>query len=152
MFAIKSLFTPMGWQFAMVSIHWECLDCSSLKMKKAEMLWQWLKKVVLSFLRSVFFRIFARQQQWSLFSGRRSDSAYLKYLYGLAGSKFYWQIDFDKLWFPWPLRYSDMNPLDFSFWGYMKEEIWKPSPSSIDEIKEKISEFWCPLTVRCWAA
>ena len=43
--------------------------------------------------------------------------------------------------FPWPPRSPDLNPLDFFFWGYMKNEIWKSSPATMEDIKEKIREF-----------
>ena len=49
--------------------------------------------------------------------------------------------------FPWQPRSTDFNPLEFFFWGYMKEDIWKSSPTRIDEIKEKISEFRASIDV-----
>ena len=39
----------------------------------------------------------------------------------------------------WPPRSPDLNPLDFSIWGILKDRVYRPKPNSVDELKEKIS-------------
>ena len=47
----------------------------------------------------------------------------------------------------WPPRSPDLNPCDFSLWGYLKSAVYNPLPKKIRELKanlereiEKISE------------
>jgi hypothetical protein len=42
---------------------------------------------------------------------------------------------------PWPLRSPDLSPCDFFFlWGYLKAEVFKRRPRSLDQLKEAIQE------------
>ena len=36
--------------------------------------------------------------------------------------------------FPWPPRSPDLNPLDFFFWGYMKNVIWKSMVAFLNKL------------------
>ena len=49
----------------------------------------------------------------------------------------------NSLWigFPWTRRSPDLNPLNLFFWGYMKNQILKSSPATMENIREKIQEF-----------
>ncbi len=38
----------------------------------------------------------------------------------------------------WPPRSSDLNPCDFSLWGYLKQRVYNPKPESLDQLKENI--------------
>ena len=40
----------------------------------------------------------------------------------------------------WPARSPDLNPLDFGFWGYMKDELFRQSPSrtSLQILKQDV--------------
>ena len=40
--------------------------------------------------------------------------------------------------FNWPPRSCDLTPLDFSFYGYVKNKIYADAPQSIQELEEKI--------------
>ncbi|EFN85682.1 hypothetical protein EAI_02991, partial [Harpegnathos saltator] len=35
----------------------------------------------------------------------------------------------------WPPRSPDMNPLDFFFWGYLKDCIYKTKPRNLDNLR-----------------
>ena len=48
--------------------------------------------------------------------------------------------------FIWPLRSSDLNPLDFFLWGYMKEDIHPAQPDSIAEVKQLIQNFMASIS------
>ena len=39
----------------------------------------------------------------------------------------------------WALSSPDLNPCDFFLWGYMKELVYKPLPTSLHQLKEKIT-------------
>ena len=39
----------------------------------------------------------------------------------------------------WPARSPDLNPCDFFPWGYMKELVYKPLPTSLHQLKEKVT-------------
>ena len=38
----------------------------------------------------------------------------------------------------WAPRSPDLNPLDYYVWGVLKESVYKPTPTTIDELSEKI--------------
>ena len=38
----------------------------------------------------------------------------------------------------WPPRSPDLNPCDFSLWGYLKGKVYNPKPKNIHELKENI--------------
>ena len=40
----------------------------------------------------------------------------------------------------WAPSSPDMNPCDFFLWGYMKEQVYKPMPVSMNALKNKITE------------
>ena len=48
--------------------------------------------------------------------------------------------------FLWPPRSLDLNPLDFFFWGFMKQKIKEANPRSLDEIKTSIASFVNSIT------
>ena len=39
----------------------------------------------------------------------------------------------------WEPSSPDLNPCDFFLWGYMKELVYKPLPTSLHQLKEKIT-------------
>jgi hypothetical protein len=41
---------------------------------------------------------------------------------------------------PWPPRSPDLSPRDFFLWGYLKAEVFKHRPRSLDRLKEAIQE------------
>jgi hypothetical protein len=41
---------------------------------------------------------------------------------------------------PWPLRSPDLSPCDFFLWGYLKAEVFKHRPRTLDQLKEAIQE------------
>ena len=40
----------------------------------------------------------------------------------------------------WPPRSPDLSPCDFFLWGYLKAEVFKHRPRTIEELKEAIVE------------
>lgn len=38
----------------------------------------------------------------------------------------------------WPARSPDLNPLDFCFWGYMKEKVYSVQVDSVEHLRERI--------------
>ena len=40
--------------------------------------------------------------------------------------------------FDWPARSPDMKPLDFCIWGVLKEKVFKPRPTTVEELKDRI--------------
>ncbi len=40
----------------------------------------------------------------------------------------------------WPVRSPDLTPPDFFLWGYVKDNIFKPNPTTIAELKTLIKE------------
>lgn len=39
----------------------------------------------------------------------------------------------------WPPRSPDLNPLDFFFWGYLKDNVFKfPRPANVQQLRDKI--------------
>jgi hypothetical protein len=41
----------------------------------------------------------------------------------------------------WPPRSSDLTPLDFSVWGYVKDKVFVPPlPASLEEIRARKTE------------
>ena len=38
----------------------------------------------------------------------------------------------------WPPNSPDCNPLDFFFWGYVMQHVYRTQPSTIDELKEML--------------
>ena len=37
----------------------------------------------------------------------------------------------------WPVMSPDLTPLDFFFWGYVKDRVYKTAVNDIDHLKEK---------------
>lgn len=38
----------------------------------------------------------------------------------------------------WPARSPDLSPLDYFFWGYLKEKVYKTKPQNLDELRNRI--------------
>ncbi|PNF39089.1 hypothetical protein B7P43_G04147, partial [Cryptotermes secundus] len=53
---------------------------------------------------------------------------------------------------PWPARSPDLAPCDFFLWGYLKAEVYKHRPHTLDElqtaIREEIAAIPPKMTVR----
>jgi hypothetical protein len=43
-------------------------------------------------------------------------------------------------WLPWPPRSLDLTPLDFYFWGYIKQCVYSVHINNIDHLKARITE------------
>jgi hypothetical protein len=43
-------------------------------------------------------------------------------------------------WLPWPPRSPDLTPLDFYFWGYIKQCVYSVCINNIDHLKTRITE------------
>ena len=41
---------------------------------------------------------------------------------------------------PWPARLPDQSPCDFYLWGYLKTEVFKHRPRSLDQLKGATQE------------
>ncbi|CAH2109244.1 unnamed protein product [Euphydryas editha] len=41
-------------------------------------------------------------------------------------------------YFLWPPRSPDLNPLDFFYWGYIKEKVYKKPVTSVEDLRERI--------------
>ncbi|CAK1582351.1 unnamed protein product [Parnassius mnemosyne] len=41
----------------------------------------------------------------------------------------------------WPARAPELNPLDFFYWGYLKENVYSKPIPNIAELRQKIIEF-----------
>lgn len=40
----------------------------------------------------------------------------------------------------WPPRSPDLTPLDFYFWGYIKQKVYAEEPTTAENMKERIRE------------
>ena len=40
----------------------------------------------------------------------------------------------------WPARSPDLAPCDFFLWGYLKEQVYKHKPQTIEELKARITQ------------
>ena len=38
----------------------------------------------------------------------------------------------------WPPRSPDLTPLDYFYWGYLKNRVYETKPAHIDELRERI--------------
>ena len=38
----------------------------------------------------------------------------------------------------WPARSPDLTPCDFYLWGYVKEEVYKSNPQTLDQLENSI--------------
>lgn len=38
----------------------------------------------------------------------------------------------------WPPRSPDLTPLDFFFWGYLKDRVYKTKPQNLDDLRHRI--------------
>ena len=38
----------------------------------------------------------------------------------------------------WPPRSPDLNPCDFSLWGYLKSKVYNPKPTNLLQLRENI--------------
>jgi hypothetical protein len=43
-------------------------------------------------------------------------------------------------WLPWPPRSPDLTPLDFYFWGYIKQCVYSVHMTNTDHLKGRITE------------
>ena len=43
--------------------------------------------------------------------------------------------------FEWAPHSPDLNPLDFFFWGALKNQVYTGKPASLDEIKKNVKAF-----------
>ena len=41
---------------------------------------------------------------------------------------------------PWPAYLPDLNVLDFDFWGFANQEVWRRKPSTIAELQEIVED------------
>lgn len=41
----------------------------------------------------------------------------------------------------WPPYSPDLNPCDFFLWGYLKDNVYRCAPRTLDDLKNSISEF-----------
>ena len=46
----------------------------------------------------------------------------------------------------WPAHSSDLNPLDFNFWGQAMKKVWDEKPSNLDELKATVQRFFDSLS------
>ena len=46
----------------------------------------------------------------------------------------------------WPPYSSDLNPLDFFFWGYAMAEVFRQKPSKIEELKQGVEDLAADLS------
>jgi len=37
----------------------------------------------------------------------------------------------------WPLRSPDLNPLDYFFWGHLKNLVFVTEPTNLDELRNR---------------
>lgn len=56
----------------------------------------------------------------------------------ILSEKFDGRVISDNGDFNWPPRSSDLNPLDFFLWGYLKDKVYESKPKTIDELKASI--------------
>jgi hypothetical protein len=62
------------------------------------------------------------------------------------GSKDYLNQTFSQRWFgrrgsiEWPPRSPELTPMDFIFWGVVKNKVGERNPHTVDELKEYFSE------------
>ena len=40
----------------------------------------------------------------------------------------------------WPARSPDLTPLDFFLWGYLKGQLYKTKPGSLEELRRRITQ------------
>lgn len=38
----------------------------------------------------------------------------------------------------WPARSPDLTPIDFFFWGYVKNTVFAMEPASLEDLKERV--------------
>jgi hypothetical protein len=43
-------------------------------------------------------------------------------------------------WLPWPPRSQDLTPLEFYFWGYVKQCVYSVRINHIEHLKARITE------------
>ncbi len=46
----------------------------------------------------------------------------------------------------WSPQSPDLSPLDYFFWGYLKDPIFRSSPTTIDKLKERITQAIAKIT------
>lgn len=46
----------------------------------------------------------------------------------------------------WPPRSPDLTPLDFFLWGFLKQQVYKSRPQSVDELRIRITEASANIT------
>ena len=42
---------------------------------------------------------------------------------------------------PWPPNSPDLNPLDFFFWGYTMNHVFRVKPNSMEDLKSVVNDF-----------
>jgi len=42
----------------------------------------------------------------------------------------------------WPLNSPDLNPVDYKIWGIMQDGVYARKITSVDELKQRISDEW----------
>ncbi|CAG9817290.1 unnamed protein product [Phaedon cochleariae] len=45
----------------------------------------------------------------------------------------------------WPARSSDLTPLDFHLWGYLKQQVYESPIVNMEEMNEKITNLWAQI-------
>ncbi|CAP20883.1 Protein CBG24224 [Caenorhabditis briggsae] len=77
---------------------------------------------------------FILQQDWAPSHGSKSTKAVLD-----AHFPGYWGKDM------WPASSPDLNPLDFSVWGYLEEKVMARSHPNVDSLKAALLKAWDDL-------
>ncbi len=60
--------------------------------------------------------------------------------------EFLWEFFDDRL-ISWPAWSPDLTPLNFFFWGYVKDNVFKHNPNTIAELKTLITEAVAEITL-----
>ncbi|EFO95902.1 hypothetical protein CRE_17595 [Caenorhabditis remanei] len=96
-----------------------------------------LKDVLLPWTAQHFAgRPFILQQDWAPSHGSKSTKAVLD-----AHFPGYWGKDM------WPASSPDLNPMDFSVWGYLESKISGTSYNTVDALKAALQKAWDEIDV-----
>ena len=82
----------------------------------------------LAHVQNVIFQQDGAPPHWALSVRRSLDENFPNRWIGRGGS------------IPWPARSPDVTPLDFFFWGYVKDRVFKTPCHDIEELKQRIRE------------
>ena len=75
-----------------------------------------------------------------------TSNATLAYLKSIFGNRIISRlVDIDGV--PaWPAHSPDLNPLDFTFWGQAMQKVWEVQPSTIEDLKTVVEDYFASLT------